>query len=79
MEVPKKPIYRGDCLKKGAWTVCRFQGGLARKRGVFVRGRVVDTPVYTDCSKQVVRIEEKERKFSKIDIDDIAIKELEPI
>ena len=30
----EKPIYRGDCLKKGAWAVCRFKGGgLAKKRG----------------------------------------------
>ena len=39
----------GDCLKRGAWTVCRFKGGgggLARKRGVvFLRG--VDTPMHT--------------------------------
>ena len=32
-----KNQYRGgDCLKKGAWTVCRFKGrgSLARKKGV---------------------------------------------
>ena len=23
----------GNCLKRGVWTVCRFKGGLARKRG----------------------------------------------
>ena len=29
-----KNQYRGgDCLKRGAWTVCRFEVGLARKRG----------------------------------------------
>ena len=34
-----KPIYRGDCLKRGAWTVCRIKGGLASKKGVvFLRG-----------------------------------------
>ena len=33
--------------------------------------------MYTDSSKQVVRMEEKERKFLKIDIDDIATEELE--
>ena len=28
-----KNHYRGgDCLKRGAWTVCRFKKGLARKR-----------------------------------------------
>ena len=29
----KKPIKRRDCVKRGAWTVCRFKGGLSRKRG----------------------------------------------
>ena len=29
-----KNQYRGgNCLKRRAWTVCRFKGGLARKRG----------------------------------------------
>ena len=39
----------GGCLKKEAWTVCRFQeGGLARKRGlVFLRGGGVDFPMHT--------------------------------
>ena len=33
--VTKKPIYRGgDCLKREAWTVSRFKGGLAKKRAV---------------------------------------------
>ena len=29
----KKPVYRGDCLKRGggAWTVCRFKEGLGKK------------------------------------------------
>ena len=22
----EKPIYKGNCLKRGAWTVCRFKG-----------------------------------------------------
>ena len=30
-KVYKKTIYRGDCLKRGACTVCRFKD-LARKR-----------------------------------------------
>ena len=34
--------YRGeDCLKRGAWTVCRFKGGLGKKEGG------LDTPVHT--------------------------------
>ena len=40
--VHKKPLYREDCLKRGALTICRFKGGgvLARKRMVvFLRGR----------------------------------------
>ena len=35
----KTNIEVGDCLKRGAWIVCRFKGGLARKRGVvFLKG-----------------------------------------
>ena len=30
--VYEKPISRGDYQKRGAWTVCRFKGGMARKR-----------------------------------------------
>ena len=32
--------YWGDCLKKGAWTICRFDRGLEEKEegGVFKRG-----------------------------------------
>ena len=29
----KTNIDGGDCLKKGAWTVSQFKGGLARRRG----------------------------------------------
>ena len=30
----EKPIYRGNCLKRGgAWTVCWFKGGLGKKEG----------------------------------------------
>ena len=38
--VHEKPLYRQDCLKRGALTICRFKGGvLARKRMVvFLRG-----------------------------------------
>ena len=40
--------YRGgDCLKKGAWTVCRFKEALARKRGwCFRGGGGGDTPMH---------------------------------
>ena len=34
--VHDKPVYRGDCLKGGAWTVCRFKRGLGKKEGVGV-------------------------------------------
>ena len=27
-ESHEKPIYRGDCGKRGIWTICRFKGGL---------------------------------------------------
>ena len=50
----KNPIFRagpqknqyieGNCLKRGAWTVCRFKWGLAKKSRVgFLRG--VDIPM----------------------------------
>ena len=34
----KTNIERGDCLKRGPWTVWRFKGGLARKRGGVFQG-----------------------------------------
>ena len=33
--IHEKPLCRGDCLKIGLWTVCRFKEGLVRKGGVF--------------------------------------------
>ena len=30
--VHEKPIYKGDCLKRGAWIVCRFKGGAWQER-----------------------------------------------
>ena len=49
----------GGLPKRGAWTVCRFKGGLARKRGVvFLRG--VDTPMNT--MRQYVGIVSKRRR-----------------
>ena len=39
--VHKKPIYRGNCLKRVAWTVFSFRGGGAwqkKERGIFERG-----------------------------------------
>ena len=45
----EKPIYRGDCLKRGPWTVCRFKGGRLGKKeggGVFEEWGV-DTPMDT--------------------------------
>ena len=42
----KKTIYMGNCLKRGAWTICRgleqFAGGLAknREKGVFEGGLI---------------------------------------
>ena len=47
-----KAICRGNRLKKGAWTVCRFQGGFGKKEGeVFLGG--VDTPMHT-MSKSLI-------------------------
>ena len=35
----KKPIYRGDCLKRGLGQFADLRGGLVKKRGmVFLRG-----------------------------------------
>ena len=32
----ENPIYMGNCLKRGAWTVCWFKGGEAwQERGVW--------------------------------------------
>ena len=31
--IHKKTIFRGDCLKRGAWTVCRFKRRLEEKQG----------------------------------------------
>ena len=43
----EKPIYRGDCLKRGGFEqFADLRGGLARKRGV-VFLREVDTPMHT--------------------------------
>ena len=44
-----KNQYRGGLPKRGAWKVCRFKGGLARKRGGVFEGRGgggVDTPIH---------------------------------
>ena len=30
----KKQYIGGNCLKRRAWTVCKFKGGLLKKRGV---------------------------------------------
>ena len=39
----EKPISRGDCLKRGAWPVCRFKGDLSKKGGggMFLRGVLI--------------------------------------
>ena len=44
----EKPIQRKDCLKRGAWTVCRFKAGLGKKEesGVFKGGWRVDTSMH---------------------------------
>ena len=46
----EKTIYRGNCLKREAWSVCKFKGGgLAKKEvdGVFEEGGGGDTPMHT--------------------------------
>ena len=39
----EKPVYRGNYLKRGAWTVSRFKGrGAWQKEGVvFLRGLIL--------------------------------------
>ena len=46
----EEPIYRGDCMKRGTWTVCRFRDSLGKKEegGVF---EGVDTPMHTMIKK----------------------------
>ena len=44
--VTKQCIGR-NCLKSGAWTVCRFKGTLGEKEGVCIFEGEVDTPMHT--------------------------------
>ena len=40
-EVTKNQYIRGSCLKRRAWTICRFKGGAWHERGagvVFLKG-----------------------------------------
>ena len=54
-EVYKKPIYRGDCLKRGASAVGRFKGGLARKRRVVFKSKLKsDTSVKSNKHNSMV-------------------------
>ena len=41
--VQEKPIYRGHYLKRGAWTICSFEGGvgLAKKRRLVFLGDLI--------------------------------------
>ena len=43
----KKQYIGGNCLKRRAWTVCKFKGGLLKKRGVMFLKGGVDTPIHT--------------------------------
>ena len=42
----EKPIYKGDCPKRGAWTVCWFKGAWQERGGWCFWGGV-DTPMPT--------------------------------
>ena len=46
----------GDCLKRGAWTVCRFKGGLGKKEagGVFEGEGEGDTLMHTMAKAGVI-------------------------
>ena len=43
----KKQYIGANCLKRGAWTVCRFKECLAKKRGGECFWGGVDTPMHT--------------------------------
>ena len=48
-EVDEKLTYRGNCLRSGVWTVCRFKvGGLVEKRGWCFWGGF-DASIHTIC------------------------------
>ena len=48
----KSQYIRGKCLKSGPWTVCRFKGGVAKKRGWCFRwgGRGGDGLIAQECN-----------------------------
>ena len=43
----KNQYIAGNLLERGAWTVCRFKGGLEKRGGWCFWGRGVDTPMHT--------------------------------
>ena len=45
----EKTIYRGNCLKREAWSVCKFKGGGLAKKEVddVFEGGGGDTPMHT--------------------------------
>ena len=45
--VYEKSIYRGDYIRRGAWTGCRFKRGLGEKESGGVFEGNVDTPMHT--------------------------------
>ena len=55
-----KNQYRGgDCLKRGAWTVCRFKEGLGKKEGegvVFEKGLISQCTLCTMEIFSVVKV-----------------------
>ena len=63
-KVPEKQIYRGNCLKRGSWTGCRFKGGLDEKEGggVFEGGLI---PQCTLCTIRHGRVIKKCRVYQK--------------
>ena len=50
----KNQYSEGDCLKRGAWTVCQFKGGLGKKEGVVLLRGGVDTPMHTMSYLKVI-------------------------
>ena len=62
----KKPRKRRDCIKRGAWTTCRFKRGLSRKRGwCFLRLVLIPRCILCFLTKQKGK-EGESKKGSRI-------------
>ena len=55
-EGQEKTIYRGDCPKKGAWTVCRYQAGLAVLLFYFGKNYTIELYIIEIMSKWQIKM-----------------------